>query len=266
MDYLFITLKKHADEVTESPHIFSDHYQHCINYGFVKLQEYCTKIDDSRLYSAATALNPYRRFTYFEEAWGGKPGGRDAITNARRMTRELYEQYLSRLKQPAPPPSSPPATSLFMDEDSDDEEWAALFGNKHTTVEHDLIQLRKSQESELERFMNDALDMSITTTENGEIVKRPMEPLRWWRERGEYLYPTLAGMAYDLFAMPAMSSECERAFSSAKRLIAEQRYNLKSDIIEADQCLRSWLKNGIADGQLAFINITAVIDEIVDIT
>jgi hypothetical protein len=73
-------------------------------------------------------------------------------------------------------------------------------------------------------------------------------------------------MAYDLFAMPAMSSECERAFSSAKRLIAEQRYNLKSDIIEADQCLRSWLKNGIADGQLAFINIAAVIDEIVDIT
>jgi hypothetical protein len=55
-------------------------------------------------------------------------------------------------------------------------------------------------------------------------------------------------MAYDLFAMPAMSNECERAFSNAKRLIAEQRYNLKSDIIEADQCLKSWLKNGIADG------------------
>jgi hypothetical protein len=71
MDYLFNTLKKHADEVLESPHIFSDHYSHyshCINYGFLKLQEYCTKIDDSRPYSAATALNPDMRFSYFEKA------------------------------------------------------------------------------------------------------------------------------------------------------------------------------------------------------
>jgi hypothetical protein len=74
-------------------------------------------------------------------------------------------------------------------------------------------------------------------------------------------------MAYDLFAMPAMSSECERVFSCAKKLIAEQRYNLKPEIIEADQCLKSWLKNGIADGQAAFTNITAIVDdEIVDIT
>jgi hypothetical protein len=136
------------------------------------------------------------------------------------MTRELYEQYLSQVEQLAPPPSTPPLTTLFI-EDSDDEEWAATFGKKHTSIEHDLIQMRKLQESELERFMNDALDTSMTTTENGEIVKRPMEPLRWWRGRGEHLYPTLAGMAYDLIAMLAMSSECERAFSSAKRLIAE---------------------------------------------
>lgn len=100
-------------------------------------------------------------------------------------------------------------------------------------------------------------------------MKLQMEPLRWWRERGEHLYPTLAVMAYDLFAMPAMSSECERAFSSAKRLISEQRYNLKSDIIEADQCIRSWLKNGIADGQAIFNSISASFDEdeeIIDIT
>jgi hypothetical protein len=41
-------------------------------------------------------------------------------------------------------------------------------------------------------------------------------------------------MAYDLFAMPAMSSECERAFSSAKKPIDEQKYNLNTDIIEVD--------------------------------
>jgi hypothetical protein len=68
MDYLFGALKKHADDITERPHIYSDHYQHCINHGFLKLQAYYTKIDESRFYSAATSLNPYIRFAYFEDA------------------------------------------------------------------------------------------------------------------------------------------------------------------------------------------------------
>jgi len=46
-------------------------------------------------------------------------------------------------------------------------------------------------------------------------------------------------IAYDVFSMPAMSSECERAFSAIKKLINEQRYNLKTDIIEADQYIKS---------------------------
>jgi len=112
MDYLFNTLKMHADEITATPSLFSDHYQHCINHGFVKLQEYCTKINDSRFYSASTALNPNMKFTYFEEAWASKQGGREAIANARQMTRELYHEYLARVEPPAL--ASPLASSLFM--------------------------------------------------------------------------------------------------------------------------------------------------------
>jgi hypothetical protein len=116
--------------------------------------------------------------------------------------------------------------------------------------------------------MNDTLDTKSTTTDTAaNILKQTMDPLRWWRERGEHAYPTLTGIAYDLFAMPAMGAECERAFSSAKLLISEQKYSLKSNIIEADQCLKSWLKHRIANGQAISINIAAAIDdEIVDIT
>jgi len=55
-------------------------------------------------------------------------------------------------------------------------------------------------------------------------------------------------MAYDLFSIPSISSECERAFSSSKRMITDDRYSLKSDIIEANQCLKSWFKNDVANG------------------
>jgi hypothetical protein len=68
MDYLFNKLRKHADEVTAKPSLFTNHYQHCLNHGFAKLSEYYTKIDDSRLYHAAVALHPCRKFTYFETA------------------------------------------------------------------------------------------------------------------------------------------------------------------------------------------------------
>jgi formiminotetrahydrofolate cyclodeaminase len=61
--------------------------------------------------------------------------------------------------------------------------------------------------------------------------------------------------------MPAISSECERAFSAAKKLINEQRYNLKTDIIEADQCIKSWLKNGIANGRAIFNTIAAALND-----
>ncbi|KYG40740.1 hypothetical protein M433DRAFT_31056, partial [Acidomyces richmondensis BFW] len=58
-------------------------------------------------------------------------------------------------------------------------------------------------------------------------------------------WPTLARLALDLFAIPGMSAECERAFSQTKKMVTEERYNLKADVIEADQCLKSWLRNNI---------------------
>jgi hypothetical protein len=114
--------------------------------------------------------------------------------------------------------------------------------------------------------MNDSLDLSTKTVVNGRIVHGIMKEtlLRWWRERGEHLYLTLATIAYNLFSIPGMSSKCERAFSAGKRMITDERYNLKTDIIEADQCIKSWIKNGVADGQAVF-NTLAMVDEIIEI-
>jgi hypothetical protein len=76
-------------------------------------------------------------------------------------------------------------------------------------------------------------------------------------------------MAYDLFSIPVMSSKYERAFSAGKGLITDHRYGLKNDIIEADQCIKSWFKHGIANGATAFTSIAAlgaVDNEIIEIT
>ena len=43
-----------------------------------------------------------------------------------------------------------------------------------------------------------------------------------------------------MLAILLMSAECERVFSSAKHLLTNSRNCLKADIIEANECLKSW--------------------------
>ncbi len=52
-------------------------------------------------------------------------------------------------------------------------------------------------------------------------------------------------MAFDLFAIPVMSSECERAFSKASYTISARCNNLSSDIVEEDETPRSWVSAGV---------------------
>jgi hypothetical protein len=46
-------------------------------------------------------------------------------------------------------------------------------------------------------------------------------------------------MAYNLFIMLGISSECERVFSAIKRMIIDDRYCLKNDVIQAEQYMKS---------------------------
>lgn len=71
-------------------------------------------------------------------------------------------------------------------------------------------------------------------------------PLEWWKVHKE-AYPNLSRMAFDLFAVPAMSSECERAFSKASYAITPRRSPLSVDIVEAGETLRSWINSGIVN-------------------
>jgi hypothetical protein len=42
-----------------------------------------------------------------------------------------------------------------------------------------------------------------------------------------------------------MSAECERVFSSTKKLIIPERNWLAEEIIEASECLKNWWERGL---------------------
>src|SRR6266567_6667749 len=66
--------------------------------------------------------------------------------------------------------------------------------------------------------------------------------LYWWQERTTR--PKLAQMALNILTIPAISDDCERAFSKASDLLEPRRLKLRPDIVAALQCNRSYLKMG----------------------
>jgi hypothetical protein len=46
-----------------------------------------------------------------------------------------------------------------------------------------------------------------------------------------------------------MSAECERVFSSTKKLITPERNRLHEQIIEASECLKNWWDHGLLSQQ-----------------
>ena len=67
------------------------------------------------------------------------------------------------------------------------------------------------------------------------------DPIQYWNER-YHSQTDLPRMALDVLAVPPMSDDCERLFSSAKLLLTDHRSRLQMDIIEASECLRAWYR------------------------
>jgi len=80
--------------------------------------------------------------------------------------------------------------------------------------------------------------------------KRLDNPILWWDEVGQKLYPTLYVVALDYLSIPATSCDCERAFSSGRRTVNDDRNRLAGATIEALQLQKNWLRNQAVESHL----------------
>lgn len=57
-----------------------------------------------------------------------------------------------------------------------------------------------------------------------------------------YIYVALFARRNNIYdnGQPAMSAECEKVFSSIKKLITPEENRLAEDIIETSECLKNW--------------------------
>lgn len=84
------------------------------------------------------------------------------------------------------------------------------------------------------------------TTQEGHTATRSVNVFHWWRDNGKHL-PAVQQMAYDLLAIPAMSSEVERAFSGARNTMDDHRTRLGAAIFEMTELEKQWMRAGLGD-------------------
>ena len=84
----------------------------------------------------------------------------------------------------------------------------------------------------------DKLDLYLKEPPN--VVQGVME---YWRTR-EHRWPNLTRMAFDFLAIPAMSSECERVFSSCAKETTPESSKLSGRMLWHQECLKNWQARG----------------------
>jgi hypothetical protein len=210
-----------------SPTIYR-HLHNSLQLGWEKLDKYYRLTDDSSAYVAAIALHPRFKWRWIQKKWADNIDWQNAADAALKKQWNLYKT--KKVKD-------------LLDSD-------AIEVYRHQAEQ-------RKQNTGLEYFMEEDFHTSSDeeelelTDEYVEWQKLPREknmdnPVAYWYDR-RLVWPHLASFALDLFAIPAMSAEPERIFSSTGRMVRPDRGRLKADIIGAAACLRQWDRNQVID-------------------
>ena len=179
--------------------------------------QYYRLTDDSPAYVAAVALHPRFKWRWFEKRWAENVSWQIAAETA---IKKQWESYKSRKIDDLLDPS-----------------------------EFELYSQQRGQckpISQLEYFMEEEFESSdeegYTEWQKIGWEKQIDNTVAYWYDR-RFVWPHPARFALDLFAVPAMSVEPERVFSTG-RMIRPDRGCLKADVIAAAACLRQWDRHG----------------------
>jgi hypothetical protein len=198
-----------------------------------KCRKYFDKVDETPTYYAAMILQPHVRLQWLKKHWQN---------HTEEYVREWYQSTIDKVKAI----------------------WHAEYKGQY---EHLRAVNYTTQVAPLEREVDDEFDVyndyfEVDYADYSEIdafdeylatAPRPGQDAIIFAQEIEHVKPDMAAFIYDMAAIPAMSAECERIFSSAKLLLSDQRARMTPVLIEAYKCLRHWLLAGTINDPLARI-------------
>ncbi len=180
-----------------------------------KIEKYYGFVDQTPIYYAAILLDPTLKAHWFHENWTSDKQVtwiEPTIALVRNIWVTKYKPRLQPTYQPQ--------------RNGEDEPMGRLQSSKR---------LRLSGRPALFNQFDEYLSSDpVEFTQDFDVI-------RYWFAH-QYTWPELSKFALDTFAIPLMSDDNERSFSAARDMITYKRTRLQSDIIEACQCLKDWLK------------------------
>src|SRR6266850_7931851 len=194
------------------------HLYVCISNALAKLQEYYQLLNNYPVYATSLVLDPAIKERHFDRNWKGSHL-EASIPKTKKDIRTFWTMEYKGTVVMEPDPV-PEISTGPVDEFED-----FIYDLSSSSAPFD----------EYESYCNEK-----------PLQKAPPHLIQYWNGQAANT-PSLSKMALDLLAIPAMSAECERIFSSTKILISDRRNRLKEDVIEANECVRYWIKKGYFD-------------------
>ncbi|KAM6506810.1 hypothetical protein FALCPG4_19016 [Fusarium falciforme] len=189
-----------------------------INNAWIKLNEYYILLGRSPLFAASVVLNPDLGLRWLETNWTS-PEQLQWLRDAKDGIKGYFERWYSN------------------DDDASEE---SIFATPSLTP--------RPEQSRFEQWVKSRQPkLSATGSELERYYRLEPEqvndPIQWWIDHRN-AFPRLSRFALDVLAIPAMATDCERAFSLAKLTITSQRHSLLGSSIESVQLLKNWIRGG----------------------
>jgi hypothetical protein len=217
--------KRSASETSQKSTLPADHRAYIrasINKGWKKLNEYYDKLGESPLFAAAIILHPRFGISWLEATWVSEEQlawVRDAKAGIKDYFTRWYDANQGLCEETTKYDAAP---RTIGQEDDQYTQWINSKTKKAFATGGSV--------GELEKYLR--LEPQDT-----------QDAIEWWRDHRASL-PSLSSFALDVFAIPAMASDCERQFSLAKLTLTSQRLSMGADTLEHVQCLKNWVRQG----------------------
>lgn len=224
-EYLDPSLYKRLEDLSEDSQAY---FRLSVTNGWKKLNEYDTKLEESPLYAAAVILHPGLGLRWLENSWA-EESQRSWLRSAKEGLHDYWESWYRDGRFHTTSCDTTPRNSIPAPPRLERSVEPSQFDNWLGTRLH----VSNPVESELDRYL------SMSPPHPQDVP----DPLEWWKSQRSIL-PTVSQLALDILAIPAMSADCERAFSLAKLTLTSQRHRMVAETLEEIQCLKNWLRRG----------------------
>jgi hypothetical protein len=195
--------------------------QSSITLAWNTTKKWYGKTDNSIAWVAGVVLHPRFKFTWFDDKWTSAGEAR-ALTSSKTKLRNLWQNNYKSEELPGRSERSPdpPDEALYIE--------AIL--NSQAPVSGSRVTRPSSRKDKLFLYLVEPCNNLLGIME-------------YWRIR-EAEWPYLASMAFDFLSIPAISSECERVFSSCGKVTTPKSSRLSGKMLWHLECLKNWQRRG----------------------